>query len=324
MTAFTITDVLILGAGWTSTFLVPLCQQREISFAATTRSGSNDTIKFAFDQTASDDEETKKQFASLPDARTVLISFPITVPGASERLVRMYAKTRKSEGLRTGFIQLGATSIWGEPGTRSRHGRENKSNTDSKPVLKQAENRWYDRHSAYNRTERSDAEDELLALSPHSLTTVLDLAGLYGGDRSMRKWVGRVAPSKEVLKNKGSLHMIHGIDVARAILAIHCDWDKSIGQRWILTDGRVYDWWDLASAWGSGPASSVTDTSATSSSVSLNPEDRGPQASWVQELMREAGDRALPRSNDTLGRALDSREFWETFGLTPLKARMED
>ncbi|KIK61101.1 hypothetical protein GYMLUDRAFT_43202 [Collybiopsis luxurians FD-317 M1] len=335
MTATNIIDILILGAGWTSAFLIPLCKRRNISFAATTRSGSNDTIKFNFDQNSTSDDD--EQFAHLPDAKTVLITFPITTPGASKRLVRMYKKTRKngSGDLRTGFIQLGATSIWGEPGASSRHGRnregQKSTNTDSKPALKPAENRWYDRHSPYSRVERSDAEDELLALSPETPTTVLNLAGLYGGDRSMRKWVGRVAPSKEVLKNKGSLHMVHGIDVARAILAIHTQFDKSVGQRWILTDGRVYDWWDLSSAWGSGPTSNIDNND---NSPSTNPsavttdsgpaEDRGPQAAWVRELMREMNVRALPRSIETLGRALDSREFWETFGLTPLKGRMEE
>lgn len=65
--------------------------------------------------------------------------------------------------------------------------------------------KWYDRNSPYNRDDRSDAEDELLQLSSSQTpTTVLDLAGLYGGTRSMKKWVGRVAPTKDVLKNKVS------------------------------------------------------------------------------------------------------------------------
>ena len=33
--------------------------------------------------------------------------------------------------------------------------------------------------------------------------------------------------------------------------------------------------------------------------------------------------RALPRSPEMLGRALDSREFWSTFGLSPALARLE-
>jgi hypothetical protein len=106
--------------------------------------------------------------------------------------------------------------------------------------------------------------------------------------------------------------MIHGIDVARAILAVHANFSKASGERWLLTDGRVYDWWDLASAWGSGP--DPTDS---------NSEDRGPQAAWVRELMREEGVRALPRNVELLGRVLDAREFWETFELDPVRARLE-
>ena len=93
--------------------------------------------------------------------------------------------------------------------------------------------------------------------------------------------------------------MIHGDDVARAIVAAHLDFSKSVGQRWMLTDMRVYDWWDLGSAW----------------SIDKN----GPQAAWVRELMREEGVRGLPRRPEQMGRALDSREFWEVYGISPLK-----
>lgn len=106
--------------------------------------------------------------------------------------------------------------------------------------------------------------------------------------------------------------MIHGTDLARAIVAVHSQFNKAIGQRWILTDGRVYDWWDLASAWGTRPSESEDD------------EDRGPQAAWIRELMDEQGVKALPRNIEVLGRALDSREFWKTFGLSPLMARLEN
>lgn len=146
----------------------------------------------------------------------------------------------------------------------------------------------------------------------------------------MRNWVGKVVPTKEALEKKvciifphsspfasthmssqGSIHMIHGLDVARAILAIHQDFSKSIGQRWLLTDGRVYDWWDLASAWGSGGEDGAGSVPT------------GPQPAWVRELMQEKGVRALPRPAVAMGRALDSREFWTTFGLSPAKARLE-
>lgn len=46
------------------------------------------------------------------------------------------------------------------------------------------------------------------------------------------------------------------------------------------------------------------------------------QATWVYELMVETGVRALPRSMEALGRCYDTREFWDTFGVVPLKARI--
>ncbi|KAK7027280.1 hypothetical protein VNI00_015369 [Paramarasmius palmivorus] len=284
-------DILVLGAGWTSTFLIPLCQKRNLTYGATTRSGSNSTIPFTFDP----DSDDTGPCEALPDAKTVLITFPITAKGASERLVKLYNKTRRNKEVTAGFIQLGATFLW-SPSVRSQE-------SDSGTKISQVQ--WFDRHSPINPEDlRGQAEDELLALSPKIPTTALDLAGLWGGARSIRNYVGRVAPSKEVLKNKGSIHMIHGEDVARAILAIHGAWDKASGERWLLTDMRVYDWWELASGWGSNPG---------------NEEDPGPQPGWVRELMREEGVRALPRSPEQLGRALDAREFWEVFELSPVK-----
>ena len=131
--------------------------------------------------------------------------------------------------------------------------------------------------------------------------------------------------------------MIHGIDIARAILAIRNDFSKAQGQRWILTDGRVYDWWDLASAWGSAPSAptksaqeaerhAIGSPSSPASAIGLSSqqhkateveEDRGPQPAWVRELMQDHGIRGLPRDVQSLGRALDSRDFWLTFGLNP-------
>lgn len=107
-------DILILGAGWTSTFLIPLCHESRLSFVATSRHGSDSTIKFEFNP----DSDDLKAFEILPTASTVLITFPIEQKGASERLVKLYIKSRKHQESEQGpikvqFIQLGATSIWG-------------------------------------------------------------------------------------------------------------------------------------------------------------------------------------------------------------------
>ncbi|KAI0754557.1 hypothetical protein C8Q80DRAFT_1093917 [Daedaleopsis nitida] len=272
-------DILILGAGWTSTFLIPLCKTRDVSYAATTRDARDETIAFVFDP-ASDDAGP---FEALPAARTVLITFPIYVSGASERLVRLYQQTHATP--KTAFIQLGSSGIWDRPDTRSSGG-----------TLE-----WTDRHSPFNEeNKRARAETELLALAPATPTTVLDLCGLWGGRRQVKAFVPRVATSKEVLKGKGSIHMIHGMDVARAILAVHEHFDRAAGERWLVTDGHVYDWWDWAAAWG----------------------EEGKQTRWVRELMNEAGVRALPRSPEVIGRGMDSREFWNTFELEPVRGRL--
>ncbi|CAK5264473.1 unnamed protein product [Mycena citricolor] len=272
-------DILILGAGWTSTFLVPLCQQSNISFACTTRSGSSpNTLKFEFQPTSDDPEP----YALLPDATTVLITFPILVSGAAERLVRLYKSTRRNTTVQPAFILFGTTGIWDK----------------SPPGLKEGQCAFYDRNSPFTLTGRSTSEIELLALADP--TTVINLAGLWGDKRIPRNWRARVGPTKEALKAKGGLHLIHGHDIARAVLSIHADFEKAAGQRWILTDGRVYDWWELASAWDAE------------------------SGRWVRELMREEGIHVLPRDSAKLGRVLDSRDFWEVFGITPERARIED
>jgi hypothetical protein len=85
------------------------------------------------------------------------------------------------------------------------------------------------------------AEDQLLELGG----CVLDLAGLWGGERMVKHWVDRVASTKEMLRGKKSLHMIHGEDVARAIIAVHKSWKHAQGQRFvssnILARGRKRD-----------------------------------------------------------------------------------
>lgn len=96
--------------------------------------------------------------------------------------------------------------------------------------------------------------------------------------------------------SQDNVHFIHGSDVARAIVAVHQNSAAAAGQRWLLSDGRYYDWWDLASAWGTSE-----------------------HATWVRELMSESSVHALPREPSAFKRVLDSRDFWETFGLSPEK-----
>lgn len=100
-------ELLILGAGWTSSFLIPLLEQEQKSFLATSRSGRAGTIPFEFDPQSDD----LAPFESLPDAQTILITFPLTE--GAEKLVNQYQKSRKRDiETETHWIQLGTTGMW--------------------------------------------------------------------------------------------------------------------------------------------------------------------------------------------------------------------
>lgn len=278
-------DILILGAGWTAGFLIPLLNREDVSHAATTTSGRDGTLSFKFDPDSTDTGPYKQ----LPSAKTVLISFPLKGHGQSNRLTQLYNETHAKASPH--FLQLGATTVWNAKG-------------------------WSDRNTPIDKSNaRGQAEDELLAGSnPNS---VLDLAGLYGGERNPRAFLTRVVTSKDVLKTKDALHMVHGADVARAILAVHRNWDKCGGQRWLLTDGHTYDWWDLVSDW-CAPAEADANTMAADQRARER-ELMG----WVWACMRETGVKAIPRGPESLGRVLDSRDFWLTMGILPSVGRLK-
>lgn len=267
--------MLILGAGWTSSFLIPLLEEEKISYAATSTTGRAGTMEFVFDPSSDDLSRYKK----LPSAETVLITFPLKGKDQSKHLHDLYGKTHPHASAR--FIQLGSTGIFQIPN----------------------QSLWVSRHSPYDKTDpRAIAEDELLELGG----CVLNLAGLWGGARMPRTFIKRVATTKEQLRTKTSLHLVHGKDVARSILALHHSFTP--GQRWMLTDLFVYDWFALIMGWGDG-SSSEGDAS-------------GPHLDWVREVMEEEGIKALPRCMEALGRCYDSREFYSTFGFSPVRARV--
>lgn len=285
-------DLLILGAGWTSTFLIPLLKERDYTFAATTTDGRKvadaDTIKWRFEP----DSEKDSGLGSLPLARHVLVTFPLTTAEQTDFLTNSYLQGHSKTRDQVGFIQFGSSGIWQIP---------------QKTI-------WVSRRSPYNTSSpRAVAEDALLKRGG----CVLNLAGLWGGERDPRNWVDRVAKTKEDVKGKKSLHLVHGLDVARAVVAVTRDWETAKGQRWMLTDGFVYDWWSLFVGWAD--VKKQGEAGAAGDRVDDMPSD---QARWVLELMKDEKVWALPRSMETLGRCYFGREFYDTFGLAPLKARV--
>lgn len=250
-------DILCLGSGWTYTFLGPAAMDKSLRIASTTRDGRGGTIPFTFDPTSDD----TAAFEALPDASLVVVIFPLYETAAVRRLVRGYLDTRRQteeEGEKprkqAAFLQLGSTGVWDhgptlqlaplsqddeEEETRGKKRRDGGGGGGG------GDSPWKDRHSRIDATiPRGAAEDYLLGLNDSKSarpvsTSVLNLSGLWGHGRSPRRFIGRIAPDKETLSRLGSVHFVHGHDVARAILEMARQWDKAEGQRWLLTNERV-------------------------------------------------------------------------------------
>lgn len=284
-----IVTLLVLGAGWTWQFLQPLLHDEDITYAATTSTGHDGTITFRFDSDCDDLDQFKK----LPTAQYVLVTFPLKGRGPSNKLLKLYAETHPQTGDRpvaTKWIQLGSTGIYTNPDW----------NSSSSPIDES--------------NERGIAEEELLSLGG----CVLNLAGLYGGSREPKNWLTRVAKTREQLGAKGALHLIHGRDVARAVVSVmNVDMDgagskkeKLFGRRWIVADCVSYDWWSLVWEWtGKSHEGAEEDKQSTDEKLQYR--------RWVVELMDENNVRGLPRSVEALGRKLDARDFWKAIGTLP-------
>ncbi|KAH0847990.1 hypothetical protein FOPE_01843 [Fonsecaea pedrosoi] len=326
--------LLVLGAGWTWQFLEPLLKQKaDITYAATTTDGRVGTIPFKFDQDSGNLEDAIKR---LPLADYILITFPLKGKGPSRKLVSMYAAThgqhcdrrtsdtpaivnRQGDDERnaraggitttttiteTKWIQLGSTGIWTSPNFVDSHSPIDPSN------------------------ERGIAEDELTSLGG----CVLNLAGLYGAQRQPGNWIARVAKTKDQLGEKGALHLIHGSDVAGAVVGVieadRAETDKNasgersptteklFGRRWIVADCVCYDWWSVV--WDfSGDSSEDSHRDEEGAEQQTKLAERRKYRRWVMDLMQDKGVKALPRPLDALGRKLDAREFWQAVGILP-------
>lgn len=99
-------DLLILGAGWTFSFLAShiAAEHPSLSYIATTRDGRNGTLKWAWDA----EQEGHQQYEALPRAKTVLITYPIKGEGGSKRMVEGYEAVHGA----VRWIQLGSTGIF--------------------------------------------------------------------------------------------------------------------------------------------------------------------------------------------------------------------
>jgi hypothetical protein len=103
-----------------------------------------------------------------------------------------------------------------------------------------------------------------------------------------------VAPTKEKLDALQNLHLIHGGDVARVVLALFLHFTP--GERYIVTDRMVYDWWWVIR------------------NLSVDQELLG----WIEEAMRNGGVEELPRDKSQFTKYLDSDDLWSYLGIEPM------
>lgn len=268
-----IVDLLILGLGWQGSYIKNYWEnQLGKRVASTTRDGRLQSIKWAFDPSLAQNIEFWKV---LPVAKSVIITFPLPSEESGSLIINMYSALVKSASHATApsFILLGST--------RAFHGVVG--------------NPWCNRKGPMNSADaRIKAEDWFL----RSGGVVLNLSGLWGGERQPKNWIAdKIAPTKDALAIKKSVHLIHGLDVARLTYAV--TQDMTPGQRWLVTDLRVYDWWDLILNIDEGDGSET-------------------RRAWILELIAGSKSRSTPRNIDLeMERAIDSKETWLRFNMLP-------
>ncbi|KAF7722606.1 hypothetical protein EC973_002919 [Apophysomyces ossiformis] len=258
-------SILILGLGWTGQFLTELLDATNVTHASTTRDGRQNTIAWTLPK----DLDHSVDISILPRARTVVVTFPVLNADVMSSFITAY-QTKYGP---TQWILLSSTRPFTGPEKSNRHSPMDTS------------------------AERSAAEEVVLKNGG----SVLHLAGLWGAQRQPCNWVSRFA-STEKLRSKllvRQLHLIHGKDVARAILAVHDKFKK--GERWILTDGGCYDWIQLFLTWGSHEQIEMARKLAKEDTACYEALGNG----TLEDIVQQGG--VEPR--------LDSGEFWQTFGL---------
>ncbi|EUC57820.1 beta-lactamase family containing protein [Rhizoctonia solani AG-3 Rhs1AP] len=257
-------NILILGAGWLSHFLLPILHESNLSHASTSRTGSTpNTIRWNL----GDGIEV------LPKADTIVVMFPVDNWEDLKSLIEGYQKSN-GDSL---WMLIGSTRAW--QGTDAQSDSVITRHTPLPP----------------NAPARSLVEEQFLKAYP-TRAVVLNLVGLHGrppvpGDtphgapRLVPNFIKRIGPTKDSLKQKASVHFVHGSDAALAIVLVHQGAQKMVG-RWIVSDCLVRDWWAIALELGGQQ-----------------------EKQWALELTKEEQVAALPRQKG-LGRIMDGSDFW--------------
>ncbi|KAJ1680139.1 hypothetical protein EV182_000604 [Spiromyces aspiralis] len=200
-------ELLVLGKGFVGQYVTQYCREMNISCAATTRDGRDGTIQWCLPESPSPSSSLSSAGgvdAGLPQARAVLLTFPIRQVETMDWLVTAY-NSRCDSNVR--WIYLGSTRAF----TRVPSTRRTAPNFEMDPQRLASEERMMKIHNG----------------------VVL---------KEPKHWPRFYKTTESMLCKirDPTLHLIHGMDVARAV--VDCLLTRSEGgQRWLLSDGKVYD-----------------------------------------------------------------------------------
>jgi hypothetical protein len=214
MASSSVVSILLLGSGWTSQFVIPALKAASISFAYTRRAPISSDVGAIPFEAVREGQQKAAAFQALPQAEMVVVIFPLTSAEFIQDIVTTYEEAKQCQ---PAWLGLGSTSAWSKG-----------VSTSSTPILKT--------------NARAVSEEGLLSMHTSSRSTaVLNLSGLYGGKRNPANFAKKVGETMEKLEEKTSLHLVHGKDVAQAIIGM---WDalqdpyrkvSAWGKRWIVT-----------------------------------------------------------------------------------------
>ncbi|KAI8320614.1 hypothetical protein GQ54DRAFT_210809 [Martensiomyces pterosporus] len=270
--------VLLLGRGFVGEYLCKLLDSHGISdYASTTTDGRNGTIKWSL----SEDNSADADYSALPTAQSVVITFPLKGKQAAKRLVDSYLELHRASlggSFSPRWIYLGSTRPFKAiPSTR------------------------FTPADAQSGGPRVEAEEYIIQ---EQNGYVLNLAGLWGGERAPDKWA-RFYTDKERLRNRledRSLHLIHGADAARAIYAL-VSYKGAVlpAGRWLISDGRVHDVLQII----------IQDERIRGFVAELLEEKP------VQELLGADSVGLLGLGESAVTMRIDASHFWSDFGTEP-------
>lgn len=211
-------SLIILGAGYTASVLLPLAHQRYAQVFATSRNPDVHLSHLQPDQRVRFDLTQPDTWSQIPRESDLVWCFP----AAPLALVRNFCDTASLMTRRV--VVLGSTSAY-----------DVGSSTDYPPP-------WCDETSPIDLTKPRVQGEEYLRLHGGAIT--LRVAGIYGPNRHPIDWLktGRVRPSRKYV------NLIHVEDLARACLAavLHA----KPGEVYNVADGTPRTWNEICDAAG--------------------------------------------------------------------------